>query len=69
MSKEQTVLNTAFRFLTDLKEGDMEYALDEGLLLLRLMAADHERLDNTTVVLPTPPPRKANKSQVAPYAR
>jgi hypothetical protein len=69
MSKEQAVLSTAFRFLTELKKGDMEYALDEGLLLLRLMAVEPDGLDNTTIVLPTPPPRKANKSQVAPYAR
>ena len=69
MSKEQAVLSTAFRFLTELKKGDMEYALDEGLLLLRLMAVEPDGLDNTTIVLPPPPPRKANNGHVAPYAR
>ncbi len=69
MSKEQAVLSTALRFLTELKEGGTEYALDEGLLLLRLMAVEPDGLDNTTIVLPTPPPRKANNSHVAPYAR
>ncbi len=68
MGREETVLEMAHRFLFEINEGEMDRALDDGLILLRLMSGNHGGLNATTMVLPTPPPRKADKNQVAPSA-
>ena len=69
MGREETVLKMAHRFLLEINEGEMDKAVDDGLILLRLMSGDPDGLNATTMVLPTPPPRKASNSQVAPFVR
>ena len=38
MDREETVLEMAHRFLLEINEGEMDRALDDGLVLLRLMS-------------------------------
>ena len=69
MGSDEALMSTALRFLHELNHGEMGSALQDGFLLLSLMAGDAKGREATRIVLPTPPPRKADKYQVAPFIR
>jgi hypothetical protein len=69
MSSQELLIDTALRFLRELNQGEMDCAVQDGFLLLKLMKGNTTKSDATKMVLPTPPPRKADKYQVAPFIR
>lgn len=64
MGSRDNIISTARRFLIELNSGNMDYALADCRLLLRLMAESQGEASRRTMVLPTPPPRKADKGQL-----
>ncbi len=69
MSSQDLLIDTALSFLREVNRGEMESAVKVGFLLLGLMMGNTSKSDATKMVLPTPPPRKADKYQVAPFIR